>query len=57
MSIFFVDISARILAQAGIWPLTGRTGTIFLGSDPVDEIIVEENSQRLITCFDRPQRI
>ncbi|MEL6572415.1 MAG: sulfatase-like hydrolase/transferase [Pseudomonadota bacterium] len=52
-----IDISATILARAGIQPFNGLQGRDLLASDPPEAIIVEEDSQRLMTGFDRPQRV
>lgn len=52
-----IDISATILARAGIQPFNGLQGRDLLSSDPPEAIIVEEDSQRAMTGFDRPQRI
>lgn len=52
-----IEISATILARAGIQPFNGLQGRDFFGSDPPDAIIVEEDSQRTMTGFDRPQRV
>ena len=43
--------------RAGIQPLTDRKGAIFLLLVPVDAIIVEEDSQRLMTGFNKLQRV
>lgn len=52
-----IDISATILARAGIQPYNGLQGRDLLASDPPEAIIVEEDSQRRMTGFDRPQRV
>lgn len=52
-----IDISATILARAGIQPFNGIQGRDLLSSDPPEAIIVEEDSQRPMTGFERPQRI
>lgn len=52
-----IDISATILARAGVQAFNGIQGRNLL-SDPAPEaIIVEEDSQRPMTGFDRPQRV
>ena len=55
--LFSIDIFTRILARAGVQPLTDRKGAIFLLLNPVDAIIVEEDSQRLMTGFNKLQRV
>lgn len=52
-----IDISATILARAGIQPFNGIQGRDLLSTDPPEAIIVEEDSQRPMTGFERPQRI
>lgn len=52
-----IDISATILARAGVQPFNGIQGRDLLTTDPPEAIIVEEDSQRAMTGFDRPQRI
>ena len=52
-----IDISATILARAGIQPFNGLQGRDLLSSEPPEAIIVEEDSQRTMTGFDRPQRV
>ncbi len=52
-----IDISATILARAGIQPFNGLQGRDLLSSKPPDAIIVEEDSQRTMIGFDRPQRV
>lgn len=52
-----IDISATILARAGIQPYNGIQGRDLMSTTPPDAIIVEEDSQRPMTGFDRPQRI
>jgi len=52
-----IDISATVLARAGIQPFNGLQGRDLLSTDPPEAIIVEEDSQRAMTGFDRPQRI
>lgn len=52
-----IDISATILARAGIQPYNGLQGRD-LFTDPAPEaVIVEEDSQRTMIGFDRPQRV
>lgn len=52
-----IDISSTILARAGIQPFNGVQGRD-LFSDPAPEaILVEEDSQRIMTGFERPQRV
>ena len=52
-----IDISASILARAGIQPYNGLQGRDLFASDPPEAVIVEEDSQRLMTGFERPQRV
>ena len=52
-----IDISATILARAGIQPFNGLQGRDLFATDPVDAIIVEEDSQRPMTGFGKPQRV
>ena len=52
-----IDISATILARAGIQPFNGLQGRDVLSTPPPEAIIVEEDSQRTMTGFDRPQRV
>lgn len=52
-----IDISATILARAGIQAYNGIQGRDLLSTSPPEAIIVEEDSQRQMTGFDRPQRI
>ncbi len=52
-----IDISATILERAGIQPFNGLQGRNLFGAAPPDAIIVEEDSQRRMTGFDRPQRV
>lgn len=52
-----IDIAATILARAGIQPFNGLQGRDLFTSDPVEAIIVEEDSQRVMTGFEKPQRV
>ena len=52
-----IDISATILARAGIQPFNGLQGRDLLSTQPPGAILVEEDSQRVMTGFDRPQRV
>jgi len=52
-----IDISATILARAGIQPFNGLQGRDLLSTEPPEAILVEEDSQRTMTGFDRPQRV
>ncbi|MEM9756198.1 MAG: sulfatase-like hydrolase/transferase, partial [Pseudomonadota bacterium] len=52
-----IDISASILARAGIQPFNGLQGRDLFSSNPPDALIVEEDSQRTMTGFDKPQRV
>lgn len=52
-----IDISSTILARAGIQPYNGIQGRDLLSSDAPEAVIVEEDSQRKMIGFERPQRI
>lgn len=52
-----IDISATILARSGIQPFNGIQGRDLLSTEPPDAIVVEEDSQRTMTGFERPQRV
>jgi len=52
-----IDISSTVLARAGIQPFNGIQGRDVLSTDPPEAVLVEEDSQRLMTGFDRPQRV
>ena len=52
-----IDISATILARAGIQPFNGLQGRDLLATQPPEAVIIEEDSQRVMTGFDRAQRV
>ncbi len=52
-----IDISATILARAGVQAFNGIQGRDLLRDPEPEAIIVEEDSQRTMTGFERPQRI
>jgi len=52
-----IDISATILARAGIQPYNGIQGRDLCSTDAPEAIIVEEDSQRSMIGFEQPQRI
>jgi arylsulfatase A-like enzyme len=52
-----IDIAPTILARAGIQPYNGIQGRDLHSTSPPEAVIVEEDSQRLMTGFDRPQRV
>lgn len=52
-----IDIAATVLARAGIQPFNGMQGRDLLSSDPPEAVLIEEDSQRKMTGFDRPQRV
>ena len=52
-----IDIAPTILARAGIQSYNGIQGRDLHSSPPPEAVIVEEDSQRLMTGFDRPQRV
>ena len=52
-----IDIAPTILARAGIQAYNGMQGRNLFSTSPPEAVIVEEDSQRLMTGFDRPQRV
>ncbi|WP_434055799.1 MAG: sulfatase-like hydrolase/transferase [Roseibium sp.] len=52
-----IDIAATILARAGIQPFNGLQGRDLITTQAPEAIVVEEDSQRTMTGFDRPQRV
>ena len=52
-----IDISATILERAGIQPFNGLQGRDLFGTDAPEAVLIEEDSQRTMTGFDRPQRV
>ncbi|WP_298362839.1 sulfatase-like hydrolase/transferase [uncultured Litoreibacter sp.] len=52
-----IDIATTILARAAIQPFNGIQGRDLLSSQPPEAVIVEEDSQRVMTGFNRPQRV
>lgn len=52
-----IDISASILARAGIQAYNGLQGRDLFSTKPPEGLIVEEDSQRAMIGFDRPQRV
>ncbi|GFE50657.1 sulfatase [Roseobacter cerasinus] len=52
-----IDIAPTILARAGIQPYNGIQGRDLWSAPPPEAVIVEEDSQRAMTGFDRPQRV
>ena len=52
-----IDIPATILARAGIQPFNGMQGRDLLSVESPEAVIVEEDSQRTMTGFDKPQRV
>lgn len=52
-----IDIAASILARAGIQSFNGMQGRDLASDAPPPAIIVEEDSQRRMTGFERPQRV
>ncbi|MEO0679981.1 MAG: sulfatase-like hydrolase/transferase [Pseudomonadota bacterium] len=52
-----IDIAATVLARAGVQPFNGLQGRDLLRDAPPEAIVVEEDSQRTMTGFDRPQRV
>ncbi|MFY0597787.1 MAG: sulfatase-like hydrolase/transferase [Cognatishimia sp.] len=52
-----IDISATVLARAGIQPYNGLQGRDLVSDPAPQAILVEEDSQRTMTGFDRPQRV
>lgn len=52
-----IDIAATILARAGVQAYNGIQGRDLLSAPPPEAVIVEEDSQRQMTGFERPQRV
>ncbi len=52
-----IDIAPTILARAGIQPYNGIQGRDLHGDPAPEAVIVEEDSQRKMVGFDRPQRV
>lgn len=52
-----IDIGPTILARAGIQPFNGMQGRDLHSTDAPEAVIIEEDSQRLMTGFDKPQRV
>ena len=52
-----IDISASILARAGVQGFNGMQGRDLLNSAPPEAVIIEEDSQRKMIGFDRLQRV
>ncbi len=52
-----IDIGPTILARAGIQPYNGIQGRDLFSTKPPEAVIVEEDSQRVMIGFDRPQRV
>jgi len=52
-----IDIAATILARAGIQPYNGLQGRDLFSDQAPDSVIIEEDSQRLMTGFERLQRV
>ena len=52
-----IDIATTILARAGIQPFNGIQGRDLFASRPPEGVIIEEDSQRTMIGFDRPQRV
>ena len=52
-----IDIAPTILARAGIQPFNGMQGRDLQTTAPPEAVIVEEDSQRTMIGFDRPQRV
>jgi len=52
-----IDISTTILARAGIQPFNGIQGRDLMNSAPPEAVLVEEDSQRLMTGYERLQRV
>ncbi len=52
-----IDISSTILARAGIQSYNGIQGRDLFSTESPGSVLVEEDSQRSMTGFERPQRI
>ena len=52
-----IDIGASILERAGVQRFNGMQGRDLLAEAAPEAVLVEEDSQRTMTGFDRPQRV
>jgi len=52
-----IDIAATILARAGIQTFNGMQGRDLFSTKAPNAILIEEDSQRTMVGFDRPQRV
>lgn len=52
-----IDIAATILARAGVQSFNGMQGRDLFSTSAPQSLIVEEDSQRTMTGFERPQRV
>jgi len=52
-----IDIAATILARAGIQTFNGMQGRDLFSTKAPNAIIIEEDSQRTMIGFDKPQRV
>jgi len=52
-----IDIAPTILARAGIQPYNGIQGRDLFSTEPPEAVIIEEDSQRVMIGFDKPQRV
>ena len=52
-----IDISATTLARACIQPFNGIQGRDLCSTEPPEAVIIEEDSQRSMIGFDKPQRV
>ncbi|MEM7522386.1 MAG: sulfatase-like hydrolase/transferase, partial [Pseudomonadota bacterium] len=52
-----IDIASTILARAGVQGFNGMQGRDLFADPPPEAIIVEEDSQRSMIGFERPQRV
>jgi len=52
-----IDIAATILAKAGIQAFNGIQGRDLFSSEPPDSVLIEEDSQRSMCGFEKPQRV
>ncbi len=52
-----IDISSTILARAGVQAYNGIQGRDLFSTQAPETVLVEEDSQRTMTGFDRPQRV
>jgi arylsulfatase A-like enzyme len=52
-----IDIASTILSRAGVQGFNGLQGRDLFATKPPEAVIVEEDSQRTMVGFDKPQRV